>query len=64
MEATIHAFFLFLSPLLTPNTDVFQNLLGMIAHVYNPSTLEAEAGESQVRAQPGLRSEFKAGLSY
>ena len=29
---------------------------GMVAHAYNPSTWEAEAGESvQVRDQPGLQ---------
>lgn len=37
----------------------------MVAHTYNPSTWEAEAvRSSQVRGQPGLRSEFKDNLNY
>jgi hypothetical protein len=31
-------------------------------YVYNPSTQETEAGESQVLGQPGLYREFKASL--
>jgi hypothetical protein len=30
----------------------------------NPSTWEVEVGGLQVQSQPGLRSEFKACLSY
>jgi hypothetical protein len=29
----------------------------MVAHAYNPSTREAEAGGPQVQEQPGLQSE-------
>jgi hypothetical protein len=38
--------------------------LGVMVHVYNPSTLEAEAGRSWVPSQPGLHSEFKVSLSH
>jgi hypothetical protein len=31
--------------------------LGMMAHIYNPSTEEAEAGELQLQGQLGLHSE-------
>jgi hypothetical protein len=30
--------------------------LGMVEHVFNPSTWEGEAAESQVPGQPGLHS--------
>ena len=34
-------------------------------HAFNPSTLEAEAGESLwVQGQPGLHSEFQDSLGY
>jgi hypothetical protein len=35
---------------------------GVVAHAFNPSTREAEAGE--VRGQPGLESEFQDSQSY
>ena len=32
----------------------------MVAHAFNPSTQEAEAGDTQwVQGQPGLQSEFQ-----
>jgi hypothetical protein len=31
---------------------------GMVVHVYNPSTLEYEAGGSKVGGQPGLHNEI------
>jgi hypothetical protein len=30
----------------------------MVAHTCNPSTQEAETGESQVQGHPGLHSQF------
>ena len=34
--------------------------LGVVVHVFNPSTREAEAGGSlSVQGQPGLQSEFQ-----
>jgi hypothetical protein len=38
----------------------------MVAHAFNPSTREAEAGGflSPVRGQPGLQSEFQDSQSY
>jgi hypothetical protein len=33
-----------------------------LSHIFNPSTLEAEAGRSQ--GQPGLQREFQDGQSY
>jgi hypothetical protein len=32
---------------------------GVVAHAFNPSTWEAEAGGFWVRGQPGLESEFQ-----
>jgi hypothetical protein len=39
---------------------------GVVAHAFNPSTPEAEAGGflSSVRGQPGLQSEFQDSQSY
>jgi hypothetical protein len=39
---------------------------GVVAHAFNPSTWEAEAGGflSSVRGQPGLQSEFQNSQSY
>jgi hypothetical protein len=31
--------------------------LGLVAHMYNPSTWEAEVGGLEVQTQPGLHSE-------
>ena len=37
----------------------------MVAHAFNPSTQEAEAGGYlQVRGQPGLQSEFQDSQDY
>jgi hypothetical protein len=37
----------------------------MVAHVFHPSTQEAEAGGSLwVRGQPGLQSEFQESQDY
>ena len=37
----------------------------MVAHAFNPSTWEAEAGGSlSVQDQPGLHSEFQDSWSY
>jgi hypothetical protein len=33
-----------------------------VVHAYDPSTSEAEAGESQIQDQTGLHGEFKASL--
>jgi hypothetical protein len=46
---------------------VFKNKLaqpGLVVHVYNPSTKEAEVGGSWVQGQHGLQSKFKATLGY
>lgn len=37
-------------------------MLGMVAHVYDPNTWEAEARGSGAQSQHGLYSEFKASL--
>jgi hypothetical protein len=39
------------------NVKILKVQLGIKLHAYNPSTLEAEAGGSQVQGQPGLHSE-------
>jgi hypothetical protein len=36
----------------------------MVAHTFNPSTWEAEAGGFFVRGQPGLQSEFQDSQGY
>jgi hypothetical protein len=36
----------------------------MVAHAFNPSTWEAEAGDFWVRGQPGLQSEFQESQGY
>jgi hypothetical protein len=36
----------------------------MVAHVFNPSTGEAEAGGFLVRGQPGLQSVFQDSQGY
>lgn len=34
--------------------------MGMVAHTYNPSTQEADAGESlRLEAQPGIQNKFR-----
>jgi hypothetical protein len=38
------------------------NPLGVVAHAFNPSTREAEAGG--FRGQPGLQSEFQDSQGY
>jgi hypothetical protein len=35
-----------------------------MAHAFNPSTQEAEAGRFLVRGQPGLQSEFQDSQGY
>jgi hypothetical protein len=37
---------------------------GVVAHTFNPSTQEAEAGGFLVRGQPGLQSEFQDSQGY
>ena len=37
---------------------------GVVAHAFNPSTGEAEAGRFWVRGQPGLKSEFQDSQGY
>jgi hypothetical protein len=39
-------------------------LPGMVAHTFNPSTPEAEAGEFLSSRQPGLQSEFQDRQGY
>jgi hypothetical protein len=39
-------------------------LLGVVAHTFNPSTWEAEAGGFLVQVQPGLQSEFQDSQGY
>jgi hypothetical protein len=36
----------------------------VVAHAFNPSTLEAEAGSLWVQGQPGLQSEFQDSQGY
>jgi hypothetical protein len=36
----------------------------VVAHAFNPSTWEAEAGGFLIRGQPGLQSEFQDSQSY
>ena len=36
----------------------------MVAHAFNPSTWEAEAGEFWVQVQPGLQIEFQDSQDY
>ena len=36
----------------------------MVAHAFNPSTWEAEAGGFRVQGQPGLQSEFQESQGY
>jgi hypothetical protein len=36
----------------------------VVAHAFNPSTWEAEAGDLRVRGQPGLQSEFQVSQGY
>jgi hypothetical protein len=36
----------------------------VVAHAFNPSTWEAEAGGFRVRGQPGLQSEFQDSQGY
>jgi hypothetical protein len=38
--------------------------LGMVMHICNPSTQEAEVGGSQVQGHSGPHSEFQASPSY
>lgn len=38
--------------------------LGMIGHIYNPCTWEAEGAGSQVQGQLGLHSKFQVSFSY
>jgi hypothetical protein len=38
--------------------------LGVVAHTFNPSTWEAEAGDFWVQGQPGLQSEFQDSQGY
>jgi hypothetical protein len=37
---------------------------GMLTHVYNLNTHEAETKGSRVQGQPGVHSKFQASLSY
>jgi hypothetical protein len=40
------------------------SVLNVVVHVCNPSTQEADAGESQVQGHPRVQRDFKANLSY
>ena len=45
--------------------NIKKEQLGVVAHPFNPSTLEEKAGRSLcVQGQPGLQSEFKNSQKY